>query len=437
MVLGFCILSSAFCISADWPQWRGPQSSGVSPEHGVALEWGAAENIAWKTPIPGRGHSSPIISGNRIFLTTAIEGEVLPGAKAAIHYMDEKHEKTFVHPDSMGADHKQTFKVLCLDAASGKILWEQTAYDGAVYDNRHKRSSFASPTPVTDGRTVFAFFGSEGVYAYDFSGKQLWKANIGRIPNMGLGTGTSPVLHQNLLILQADEDTGAGSFILALDKRTGKEVWKTPRKVQVSWSTPVIVQSAGRTELVASGNELVIGYDPATGKELWRTKGVQSNAIASPVFAGDLVFVSAGFPKKTLAIRLGGSGELTPDSGIVWTYEKGTAYVASNLLYDGFLYLITDKGILSCLDAKTGEVKYDSGRPPGAATFTASPIAVDGKILITSEDGETYVIQPGPKFEVLRTNSLGEPVYSSPAVSGGSIYIRGEKNLYRITGRKS
>jgi outer membrane protein assembly factor BamB len=280
---------------------------------------------------------------------------------------------------------------------------------------------------------VFAFFGSEGLYAYDMNGKLAWKADLGKLGTVGMGTGTSPILYENLLILQCDEEMGAASFLVALNKKTGKEVWRVARKVQVSWATPILVSTAKRAELITIGNEAVISYDPATGKELWRHKGVDSNAIPSPVANQEMVFVSAGFPTKiAMAIRLGASGDLTNSPNVLWKYEKGTAYVPSPILYDDYLYLTTDRGILTCLDAKTGEVKYEGGRIPIPATFTASPVAFEGKILLTSEDGDTFIVKAGPKHEILGTNSVGEPVYASPAISGQRIFIRGEKNLYAI-----
>ncbi len=414
----------------NWPQWRGPGGQGISTEKNLPTEWSATKNIKWKTPIAGRGHSSPIVWGNRIFLTTAIEGAIVPGAKAVKH-MDG--DKEFLHPDSVGADHKHTFKVICLNADTGKILWDQTAYEGTPYDNRHRKSSFASSTPATDGKLVYAFFGTEGLYAYDMSGRLAWKADLGKLGTVGMGTGTSPILYQNLLILQCDEENGAASFIVALDKKTGREVWKTPRKVQVSWATPILVRAPERTELIASGSEIVIAYDPATGKELWRHKGVESNAIPSPVANQEMVFVTAGFPAKiAMAIRLGGSGDLTNSANVAWKYSKGTAYVPSPIVYGDYLYLTTDKGILTCLDSRTGEVKYDGGRVPIAATFTASPVAFEGKILLTSEDGDTFIVRAGPKHEILGTNSLSEPVYASPAIADRKIFIRGERNIYCI-----
>jgi outer membrane protein assembly factor BamB len=422
--------TNAAASDANWPQWRGPESTGVSMEKNLPVEWSSTKNIKWKTPLPGRGHSSPIVWGNKVFLTTAIEGAIVPGAKAPTHLSEGE---VFKHPDSVGSDRKHTFKVFCFDKETGKLVWEQTAYEGTPYDDRHRKGSFASSTPATDGRNVYAFFGSEGLYAYDMNGKLAWKASLGKLGTVGMGTGTSPVLYENLVILQCDEEEGKASFIVALDKRSGKEIWRTPRKVQASWSTPILVRTARRTELIASGNEAVIAYDPATGKELWHSKGVESNAIPTPVAGNETVFIVAGFPTKiAMAIRLGGAGQLA-DSSILWQYAKGTAYVPSPILYGDYLYLTTDRGILTCLEAKTGKVIYEGGRVPIPATFTASPVAFDGKILLTSEDGDTFIIKAGPQHEVLRTNSLDEPVYASPALADGKIFIRGEKNLYCIT----
>lgn len=431
VVLIISLFASIIDASAgNWPQWRGPAGQGVSTERNLPTEWSANKNIKWKTPIAGRSHSSPIVWGNKIFVTTAIEGPVVPGAKAVKHMMGDKE---FLHPDSIGADRKHTFKVICLTAATGKILWEQTAFEGTPYDNRHRKSSFAASTPATDGKYVYAFFGSEGLYAYDMSGKLAWKADVGKLGTVGMGTGTSPILHDNLLLMQCDEDNGESSFIVALDKKTGKEVWKTPRKVQVSWATPVLVRTAKRAELITSGTEAIVAYDPATGKELWRHKGVESNAVPSPVANNEVVFLSAGFPAKiAMAIRLGATGDLTGSPNVAWKYSKGTAYVPSPILYGDYLYLTTDRGILTCLNAKTGELIYEGGRVPIPATFTASPVAFDGKILMTSEDGDTFLVKAGPKHEILGSNSVGEPVYASPAIADGHIFIRGEKNLYAI-----
>jgi outer membrane protein assembly factor BamB len=425
------VLASLPLIGAgsNWPQWRGPDGQGVSTDPGLPTSWSPTDHVAWKTPIPGRGHSSPIVWGNRLFLTTAIEGDVVPGHETAKHIIEGQ---PYIHPDTVSADRRQTMKVLALDVATGAVVWERTAHDGPVFDGRHRRGSFASATPVTDGTGVYVFFGAEGAYAYELDGTPRWKTDVGKIKTIGLGTASSPVLFENLMILQCDEDSGEASFMAALDTRTGKEVWRVERPIQVSWSSPVLVRAGGRTELVTNGSEHVIAYDPRTGKELWRTKGVESNAIHTPLVGHGLVVVTAGFPaKKVIAVRPGGSGDVT-STHVAWTYQKGTAYVASPILYGDYIYLLTDAGIVTCLDAKTGEVKYEGGRPPKPAKFISSPVAFDGKVLFTSDSGDTFVIKAGPSFEVLGSNSVGEGVSASLALADGRVFIRGDTHLFCI-----
>lgn len=421
LVVGTATLSAA----ENWPQWRGPGSQGISTEAQLPTEWTATKNIAWKTELPA-GHSSPIVWGDRIFVTSAVEGDIVPGAKAVGHTVDGQ---VWLHPDSVAADRKHTLKVLALDVQTGKVLWDRTAYEGTVYDARHRRSSFAGPTAITDGRMVYAYFGPEGLYAYDFSGRLAWKA-VEKFKTLGLGTGTSPALFQNLVIIQRDEDEGKESVVAAYDKQTGKEVWKTRRPVQISWSTPVLVTVGSGTELVTNGTELVIAYDPATGRELWRTTGVESNAIHTPLVGKGLVIVSAGFPaKKVIAIR---PGAVAADRRVAWEYARGTGYVLSNILYGDYVYLLTDNGVVTCVEAETGAVTYEGGRPPVTSHFTGSPVAFGGFIAMTSEDGETLMLRAGPKHEIVRTNTVDEPVYSSLAIANGRIYIRGEKHLFAI-----
>lgn len=421
LAVGTATLSAA----ENWPQWRGPGSQGISTEARLPIEWTATKNIAWKTELPA-GHSSPIVWGDRIFVTSAVEGDIVPGAKAVGHTVDGQ---PWIHPDSVAADRKHMLKVLALDVKTGKVLWDRTAYEGTVYDARHRRSSFAGPTAVTDGGMVYAYFGPEGLYAYDFSGRLAWKV-VEPFKTLGLGTGTSPVLFQNLVIVQRDEDEGKASLVAAYDKRTGKEVWKTRRPVQISWSTPVLATVGSSTELVTNGTEHVIAYDPATGRELWRTTGVESNAIHTPLVGKGLVIVSAGFPaKKVIAIR---TGAVAAGKRVAWEYAKGTGYVLSNILYGDYVYLLTDSGVVTCVDAETGDIKYEGGRPPVSARFMGSPVAFGGFIAMTSEEGETFMLKAGPTHEIIRTNTVDEPVYSSPAIANGRIYIRGEKHLFAI-----
>jgi outer membrane protein assembly factor BamB len=429
----FLMLSlNGLAQTLNWPQFRGPQGLGISEQKGLPTEWWPDDNLAWKTPLPGRGHSSPVVWGDRVFLTTTVEGEEIPGAKAVHHV---RNKQTWVHPDATAGNKKQTLKVLCLDRKTGKILWERTSFEGQVYDDRHRKNTYSSGTPVTDGKYVYAFFEAEGLYCYDFNGKLVWQTSVGKYAKMGMGPGTSPVLYQNLIFLQCDQEDGGPdlSFLAAVDKRTGREVWRVKRNHRKTHSTPLIVNTGKRTELITSGWETVISYDPLTGKELWRCEGVNGWAIPSAVANQEMVFVASGYPRKrVLGIKLGGSGDLTGKPEVVWSYNKGTAYVASPILYGDYLYLIDDKGILTCVDAKTGEIKYEGGRVPTPESFSASPVAFDGKLLLVSEDGDAFFIKAGPQHEVLKVNSLDEMVLASPALAHGQIFIRGDKHLFCI-----
>lgn len=420
--MGPRILLALGCLaaySANWPQWRGPEANGISPEKDLPSEWSPGKNIAWKTPIPGRGRSSPVVWGDRVFLTTDIETGKAEGNKPPKHIMNGE---PFRHPDSVGADVLHRFVLLCLDRKSGKILWERAAYEGPVFDERHKAGSYAAPTPLTDGAAVYAYFGTEGLYAYDFHGKLLWKYSPGKLLTVGMGPGTSPVLAGDLLILQCDSSDGK-SKLVALRRKTGELAWSTARNVEITWSTPLLAGA----ELITTANDAVIAYDPRTGKELWRGPGVKGNAIPSPVSGHGIVVVSAGFPDKyAWAFRAGSGGKK------LWDYAKGTAYVPSPIFYGDFVYLVTDKGLVTCLDPETGAVRYEGKRPGPGAQFAGSPVAYDGKILLTNEEGETYVIQAGPEFAVLRTNSIGEPVLASPAIANRTIFIRGKDHLFAI-----
>jgi outer membrane protein assembly factor BamB len=422
---------SALAQTENWPQWRGPGGLGVA-QADVPTRWSRGENIAWATEIPGRGHSSPVVWGNRVFLTSSIRGSQVPGRKAPVH-LGYDGKPGYVHPDSVEVDYRHALTVIAVDAVSGKIVWERTAYDGLMADDRHRKNTYASSTVATDGTLVYAFFESAGLYAYTLDGVLRWHASVGQIIKAGLGPGTSPVLHGGLVILQCDQEMGGGSFLVALDRRNGKEVWRTPRAHRRSWATPILVRSGERWELIASGAESVVSYDPSTGRELWRASGVESHPIPSPVAGHGMVFVTAGSQaKRALALRLGGSGNLTGSAVVAWQHTKGTAYVPSPIVHGRYLYLMTDKGLVTCLDAVTGKVEYEGGRVPIPATFTASPVAVGDHLFLTSEDGDTFVLRAGPSHEVVAVNSVGEPVFASPAVARDTMFIRGERHLFAI-----
>jgi outer membrane protein assembly factor BamB len=427
IAMAAAITASVHALGPTWPQWRG-DGLGVSTDDALPTTWSATDHVRWKTAIPGRAHSSPIVWRDRVFLTTAIEGAEIPNHQPLKHFIEGQEWRS---PDAVGGNRRHTFQVMSLDAATGRILWTRTAYEGPVYDDRHRRSSYAAPTPVTDGTRVYAYFGTEGIYAYRTDGTLVWKATPGKVAGLSVGVSSSPVLFRNLLIVQADEDSGDSSFLAAFDTATGKPVWRVERKkMSLSWATPILATTPRGTQLVTTTTEWIVSYDPATGRELWREKGLDSYAVPSPVVAGNLVIVSTGNPlKKTIALKL----DAAPgESRRAWEYAKGQAYVVSPIAYDGLLYLSSDAGLLTCLDVNTGEVKYEGGRPPVPSTFMSSPVAFGGRIFQTSEDGDTFVIKAGPSHAVERTNSLGEPVFASFALANGTIYIRGERHLYAI-----
>ena len=414
----------------NWPQWRGPQRNGVSSATGLPLEWSAEKNVLWKTAIEGRGHSSPVIWGDRVFLTTDIEGEKIEGASAPQHMRDGE---VYLHPDSQSGDRRHTLKVIALSATSGEILWSRTAHDGRVYDNRHRVNTYASPTAVADGERVYVYFGSEGLLAYDVDGTEVWRKDLGELPSWGHGQGTSPLLYEDLLILQVDRNQGDGSFIAAFDRASGREVWRTRRKERINYSSPLLIETQGRAEVVTTSYDAVVAYDPVSGRELWRSEGFLGNAVPTAVASDNTVFVVSGYPDKlTKAIRVPLDGEAP---AVLWEYKKGTGYTPSPLLYRDYLYLVSDKGVLTCLDPDSGRVIYEGGRFPVPSFVRASPVAWEDKILLAGEEGDLVIVQAGPVHKVLAVNPLGEPIIASPAIAGGRLFLRGASHVYAIGAR--
>ncbi|MBL8211878.1 MAG: PQQ-binding-like beta-propeller repeat protein [Bryobacterales bacterium] len=412
---------------ADWLGFRGPGGNGVFSGKGMPLEWSDTRNIAWKTGIPGRGHSSPVIAGDRIYLTTSVEGDVIPGHKAVKHKLEGQE---FVHPQTAAEDRHVTLKVLAVDRASGKLLWSRDVYSGGVYDGRHQFNTYASPTPVSDGTNIYCSFEAQGLYAFDRNGKPLWKTSIGGVAKLGLGAGTSPVIAGGVLVLVADDDNGENSHIYGISRSNGEVLWKTKRAASVTWSSPIVVRDGNRELVVAQATENVIAYDPKTGKEVWKAPGIEGYAAASPVSSTGLVFANAYHPvKKVLAIRTDPAAK----ERVAWSFDKGTAYIPSPIAYGDLLYLMASNGALTALEAATGKIVYEGKRVPKPGRYTASPVAFDGHLLLTSEEGDTHVIRAGREHEVLHSNPLGEPVYASLALDGDSVFIRGSQHLYRIS----
>lgn len=408
-------------------RWRGKQGQGVFDATGFPLEW-SLETVRWKIPLPGEGLSSPVVANGRVFLTAQIEGDVIPGAVAPDHTFNGQE---FKHPQAVGSDRHHELIVIAVEAGSGQIAWQRTAYSGRVYDDRHKDSSYAAPTCAVDDERVYAYFGSEGVYAYEHGGDLVWKQDIGDIKTVGLGVGTSPILWDDLLILLADEDSGDASFITALDKTTGAEAWRVDRDVQVSWGTPMIVERDGKAQLITVGNELIISYDPATGDEIWRADGLASNAIHSPLLHEDLAIFSSGYPTKTIfALPLDLEGDLTGRDVTLWRYNKGSAYMPSNVVIDGRMHMINDQGVMTILDASSGEIVAEGGRPPEGGRYMASLVAADGKILQINREGDATWTAAGDTYEILHATSLEEPVGATPTIVGNRVYVRTASSLW-------
>jgi outer membrane protein assembly factor BamB len=378
----------------DWPRWRGPAGNGVSSERSLPVHWSATDNVRWKTAIPGEGFSSPVVCGERAFVTSAFAH----GERRALH---------------------------CLDRGHGTLLWSREVRDRSP-ERTSASTGYAAATPGTDGRRVVAFFGNAGAVCYDPDGRLLWRRELGSF-DTELGLASSPVLDGGRVFLVCDHDgdrfTSFDSFLIALDLDTGKTLWKTDRPgLFRSWSTPILVPGAGgKTELVVSGQEQLRGYDPETGKELWRAEGLTGWVAPSPVFGHGLVFATSGRDGPTLAVRSGGR--------VVWRQPRGGPYVCSPVLSGDFLYVPDERGIITCYEAATGTLRY---RERLGGKFTASPVAGDGKVYCTNEAGTTFVLKAGPHFEVLARNELREDCLASAAVSGGQLFLRTEHHLFCI-----
>jgi outer membrane protein assembly factor BamB len=411
--------------SDDWMQWRGPLATGVAPHADPPLAWNEADgtNIRWKSEIPGRGHSTPVICGDRIFLTTAIPfGDPVPPRPSTA---PGNH-------DNLPVTHRHKFVALAVSRSSGKILWQQTLREALPREQGHYTGSLASNSPVTDGEHVFAFFGSFGLYCLDLNGRLIWKSDFGPMQSLhGHGEGSSPALSRETLIVNWDHE--GKSFIVALDKRTGKERWKVQRNEVTSWASPLIIEHAGRSQVIVSGTSRIRAYDLADGAVIWECGGLSSNIVASPVSAGGLVFAGSSYDKRALlAIRLdGAAGDVTGTGQIAWSRTRGTPYVPSPLLYDGGFYFLTHyQGILSRVDAQTGEERPGAFRLEGIKNIYSSPVAAAGRIYITDLNGATAVVSSGENPRLLSLNHVSEPVSASAALVGRQLFLRGEKHLY-------
>jgi outer membrane protein assembly factor BamB len=423
-----------------WPSFRGKEASGVAEGQNLPDNWNVktGQNVLWRTPIPGLAHSSPIVWGDRLFVTSAVSSNPNATFRAGL-YGDG---------DASDDRSRQRWVVYALDKRTGRILWERTAFEGVPLDKRHVKSTYASSTPATDGRIVVAWFGSQGVFAYDLNGNLKWKVDLGRldvgaydIPSYEWGPASSPILWNGMVILQCD--TQARSFITALNADSGETVWKTEREELPSWGTPTVAMTPAGPVLVTNASNFIRGYDPRNGRELWRLGGSSKITAPTPVFGEGLFIVASGRqPERPIfAIRPDARGDLTlrgettRNQAVAWSRTLRGPYMPTPLIYRGLLYVLDNSGIFDAYNVRTGEEIYRQRLPNIGSGFSASPVAADGKIYLSSEDGEIHVIAAGSRFRQIAANDMGEPLMATLALSEGVMYVRSSRSVFAI-GRK-
>ncbi len=417
----------------NWPSFRGPGAAGVADGQFPPVTWSANTNVRWKTPIPGLGHSCPVIWGEHLYVTTAVSGDPKATVKPGLYGDVESVNDPTVH----------TWQIYCLDRKTGKVLWERTAHKGVPKVKRHPKGSHANPTAAADAGHVVACFGSEGLFCYDHAGTLLWRRDLGTLDSGWFydgdyqwGFGSSPVIYRGLVFVQCD--IGKGSFLAAFRLADGKEAWRTPREEIPSWGTPTVVEGPGRVELVTNATKFARGYDPLTGKELWRLGRHAEITVPTPFLGQGLIFVTSGYrPVQPIyAIRPGAAGDITLKEGqtsnasVAWSIDKGGPYMPTPLVYGDHLYVCSNSGILTCYEAKTGKQVYRERL--GGRAYTASPVAADGKLYFTSEEDGVRVVRAGAKFQVLAVNPLGETCMATPAICDGMLFVRTQHHVLGI-----
>lgn len=463
------VVCSATALGADWPQFRGPGARGIV-DGSIPDTWSAEANVKWKTAIPGAAWSCPVVVGDKVIVTTAVtENQTKPQAgfgggrrpggqpgEGKGPPPGEGKGKAGGRPGGgRGGPPNAVYqwRVVCVDRATGKVLWNSLAHEGKPHIGTHPSNTFASETPAVEGDRVYASFGMEGVYCFDLSGKLVWKKDLGHYPmQANWGTSSSPVVADGRVFVQCDNEEK--SFLVALDAKSGSELWRVAREEKSGWSSPLVWRQAQRTDLVAIGSQKIIGYDPADGKIVWTLRAGGGQCAASPVADGDRLFVGTGVPGSrpgqdaaeprpggTLyCVKAGATGDITPvagansSPGVAWSVPKVWPAAASPLLYDNHVYLLErNGGMVSCFDATTGKPAYTKERISTAKAFWASPWAAEGKIYCLDEDGQTHVLKAGPKFEVLAKNPLAKELYwATPAAADGALFIRGVDHLYCV-----
>lgn len=438
MLLGslFTLLAtSGIGLAEDWSQFRGSGAAGVGTSDKLPVTWGPGHNVAWAIDIPGSGWSSPIVAGDRIFITTAVPDQPEEPPKAGLYFGGERKEAPELTYD---------WRVYCLSLRDGSTLWSRSVKVGKPTKGKHIKNTYASETPTTDGRRVFVYFAQAGLFAFDLNGEPLWQRDIGSYATkLEWGTGSSPITDGGQVYLQCDNDDE--SFIAAYDAETGEENWKVARDELTNWSTPFLWKTPQRTELVTAGKNRARSYDPATGKLLWELGGMSSIVVTTPVADGDFCFVSSGYVmdaqnRPIFAVKPGASGDISLAKGdtsgpaIEWYQRLGGSYMPTPIIYQDRFYVLYDRGLFACFDTKTGEVVYSKKRLPQGGNYTASPWAYRGHIFCLAEDGQTHVVEAGPEFKVTAVNpALDEKLFmATPAVAGDTLLIRGSTKLYAL-----
>ena len=440
------ILSAAFTLGAapvdanlQWPQWRGPLHNGVAPAAKPPVTWSETNNVRWKVRLPGGGTSTPIVWGDQIFIQTAIPaGKAEPKleAPAAAAAADAPRRQRGGGGPGGGMRSETPaeayqFALLCLDRATGRTQWQKVLREEVPHEGHHRDHGFASHSPVTDGQQVWSFFGSRGLHCLDLQGNVIWSKDLGRMHTRNsFGEGSSPALFGDTLVVNWDHQ--GDDFVVAFDKKSGKELWRQSREEDTSWATPLVVMHEGKPQVITSATSKIRSYDLATGKLLWECAGMTANVIPTPVAADGVVYPISGFRGSALlAIRLGGSGDLTGTDSILWRHSKNTPYVPSPLLYGGRLFFFSgNDAMLSCFEAKSGRPLIDAERISGLQGVYASPLGADGRVYLVGRNGATVVIKNSGQLEVLATNRLGEGVDASPAAVGRELFVRGRSHLY-------
>ncbi len=423
--------SSQQTARENWPQWRGPLGTGVAPVSDAPTHFSAARGVKWKTEIPGRGMSSPIVWGEHVFVTTAVATE--PPAPAD---RPRRRRRMRLVPHE--------YRLLAIDRRTGEVLWSRTAITATPHERYHRsNSSFANASPVTDGERVYAFFGSQGLYAYDFEGRLMWARDFGvKMESFNhFGESSSPALHGDTLVLLFDHQQQ--SFIEAVDKRTGETKWRRLRDEETSWTSPTIVEHDGRLHVVASAGNFITSYDLLTGEEIWRASGMTPHPVPTPVAGNGLLIAASGSAeRRVMAIRLDASGDLDGTDAIVWELDRAAPYNPSPLLWGDYLYLVRDGGLsvgtsrLSLFDAGNGRAHYTHERLPGAYTIKASPVGAGGKVYLVTEEGDVIVLRRSPEIEVIAVNSFDERFIASPAIARGELFLRSARHLFCIAGEE-